>query len=506
MVWTEMSEYILTMDEVDKSFAGNQVLHGVHFDLKPGEVHALMGENGAGKSTLMRILMGIIQRDTGTIVLNGEEVTFHNPKQALEHGIAMIHQELNPVLDMDISENIFLGKEKTLGKHVPLVNKHEQLRQTAELLEEVGIHINPRTHLRSLSVAQAQLVEIAKAISWNAKIIIMDEPTSAITEREVEILFTQIRRLRDAGVGIIYISHKMDEIFQISDRISVLRDGQYIGTKLAAETNSNQLISMMVGRDITEIYPKTEVPIGEVRMEVKHLSYSNRVKDVSFNVRRGEILGVAGLVGAGRSEMVESLFGFRRKSAGEILIDGKPVKLNRPSDAIRHKIALVTEERKVTGLNLIGSIQDNITIVSIRQLTRWKLLNRKNEAKAAQKYGERMKIKTPSMQQQVRALSGGNQQKVVLAKWLVGDPDIIIMDEPTRGIDVGAKRDIYLLMGELAAAGKSIIMISSEMPEVMGMSDRIIVLAEGKLTGEFRRGEFNQEAIMRCASDIGGME
>jgi ABC-type sugar transport system ATPase subunit len=494
-----MEDFVLTMSNITKSFSGNEVLHSVSFDLKAGEVHTLMGENGSGKSTLMKILMGIYHGEQGTIRLFGEEAAFSNPAQALEHGIAMIHQELSPVLDMEIAENIFIGRE-IRDRSGLLVNIRETRRRAAELLAQFSLDLDPAAKMRTLSVGQCQLIEIIKAISCNAKIIIMDEPTSAITEKEAEILFEQIRRLRAQGVSIIYISHKMEEIFKISDRITVLRDGNYIGTRNASELNTGELIKMMVGRELSDVFPKKTVALGDVALRVRGISLGNRVKQVSFELRRGEILGIAGLVGAGRSELVESIFGLRKKDGGEVEIMGGPVTIRRPGDAIRQNIALITEDRKMTGLNLRTSISNNITIVSIKNLTKHGLLNRRKEQDCAASFMDKLRIKAPGIGTQTLSLSGGNQQKVVIAKWLVGDPGIIIMDEPTRGIDVGAKRDIYLLMGDLAEKGKAIIMISSEMPELIGMCDRIIVLAEGKLTGEFERGRFSQEDIMWCAA------
>ncbi|MGN1306053.1 MAG: sugar ABC transporter ATP-binding protein [Faecousia sp.] len=489
-----MSEYILELKDITKRFSGVTVLEKVTFQLKHGEVHALMGENGAGKSTLMKILMGIYNADEGEILLEGSPVAIRSPKQALENGIAMIHQELNPVLDLSIAENIFLGKE--MRNAMGLVRKKAMEEETKKWLQEIGLEVSPSALMRSLSVAQMQMVEIAKALSWNAKIIIMDEPTASLTVREVEVLFGLIRQLRARDVAIIYISHKMDEIFQIADRVTVLRDGKFIGQNVIGELNKDILISMMVGRDIQEIYPKETVPIGEVALEIRNLSVPGRVHDVSFNVRRGEILGVAGLVGAGRSEMMEAIFGVRRKSAGEILVNGEAVDINAPQKAVTKKMAFITEDRKVTGLNLIGSVRENITIVSIRDLCTARLVSRKKCVKAAEKYIGALKIRTDSPEKQVQYLSGGNQQKIAIAKWLLSEPDIIILDEPTRGIDVGAKRDIYLLIGEFAKAGKAVIMISSEMPEVMGMSDRIMVVADGKVTGFVDRADFDEETIM----------
>ncbi|MDR3160355.1 MAG: sugar ABC transporter ATP-binding protein [Spirochaetaceae bacterium] len=497
-----MEDFVLTMSNISKSFAGNEVLHSVSFNLRAGETHALMGENGSGKSTLMKILMGIYQRDRGIIRLFGEERAFSNPAQALEHGIAMIHQELSPLLDMEIAENIFMGRE-IRGRSGLLVNIRETRRQAAELLAQFGLDLDPTAKMRALSVGQCQLVEIIKAISCNAKIIIMDEPTSAITEREAELLFEQIHRLRSQGVSIIYISHKMEEIFKIADRVTVLRDGNFIGVRNAAELDPGELITMMVGRELSDVFPKKNVPLGETVLRARNISLGNRVRRVGFELRRGEILGVAGLVGAGRSELVESIFGLRKKDGGEVELRGRPVSIRRPGDAIRQRVALITEDRKTTGLNLRASVGNNITIVSIRDLTTRGLLNRRKEQDCAAAFMEKLRIKAPGSGTQTLSLSGGNQQKVVIAKWLVGDPDIIIMDEPTRGIDVGAKRDIYLLMGDLVEKGKAIVMISSEMPELIGMCDRIIVLTEGRLTGEFDRGQFSQEAIMWRAAGGG---
>ncbi|MDR3115825.1 MAG: sugar ABC transporter ATP-binding protein [Treponema sp.] len=494
-----MEDFVLTMENITKSFSGNEVLHSVSFNLKSGEVHTLIGENGSGKSTLMKILMGIYHGEQGIIRIFGEERVFFNPAQALEHGIAMIHQELSPVLDMEISENIFIGRE-IRDRSGLLVNIRETRRRAAELLAQFSLDLDPAVKMRALSVGQCQLIEIIKAISCNAKIIIMDEPTSAITEKEAELLFEQIHRLRSQGVSIIYISHKMEEIFKISDRITVLRDGNYIGTRDASELNQGELIKMMVGRELSDVFPKKNVAAGRVVLRTRGISLGNKVKQAGFELREGEILGIAGLVGAGRSEMVESIFGLRKKDSGEIEINGCPISIRCPRDAIKQNIALITEDRKMTGLNLRASIGNNITIVSIKNLAKHGLLNRQREQECADRFVNKLRIKAPGIETQTLSLSGGNQQKVVIAKWLVGDPDIIIMDEPTRGIDVGAKRDIYLLMGDLVEKGKSIIMISSEMPELIGMCDRIIVLAEGKITGEFERERFSQEDIMWCAA------
>lgn len=495
-----MSEYVLEMRHIAKSFPGVKVLDDVTLQVKPGEVHALMGENGAGKSTLMKILMGIYTADAGEVILSGEHLLARGPREAMDKGIAMIHQELNPIMDMQVYENIYIGRELRKGI---LVDRKAMIRETEDLLRELGINIPAVAYMRDLSVAQCQLIEIVKAISISAKVVVMDEPTSAITEREVETLFAQIRRLKSEGVAIIYISHKMDEIFQICDTITVLRDGHFIGTDAAANMTNEQLIRMMVGRDITEVFPKAEAEIGDVLLEVKNLSYGRQVKNVSFSLRRGEVLGIAGLVGAGRSELAETIFAMRQKSAGEILIGGKPVEIRHPKDAIQNRIALITEDRKITGLNLSGTVAENTTLVDLSRQFPSGLIDRQKENRITDEYIQKLSIRTPSAQQLAGRLSGGNQQKVVLSKWLLSEPEIIILDEPTRGIDVGAKRDIYLLIGGLVRRGKAVIVISSEIPEVMGLSDRILVMAEGRVTGELLRPDFSQEQIMTYAAQFG---
>jgi ABC-type sugar transport system ATPase subunit len=497
-----VSEYILEMRGISKTFPGVKALDNVQLLVKPGEVHALMGENGAGKSTLMKILMGIYTKDAGQgeILFDGKPYKASNPKEAMDTGIAMIHQELNPILDMTVYENIFVGRE--IKKH-GLVDKRAMAREAKKLIDEYGLHISPNQTLRDLTVAQCQLIEIIKAISINAKVIVMDEPTAAITEREVDTLFQHIRTLKSKGVAIIYISHRMDEIFQICDTISVFRDGQFIGMDAAKDLTENDLIKMMVGREITDQFPKLESKIGDVVFEAKNIVRADKkVKDVSISVRSGEILGIAGLVGAGRSELVESIFGVQEKSGGEVFIKGKKINVKHPKDIIKEGVALVTEDRKVTGLNLVGTVNENIAMVAIDKTLQGGLYSKRKADKAAQEYIEKLSIKTPSGNAIVGNLSGGNQQKVVIAKWLLNDPDIIIMDEPTRGIDVGAKRDIYLLMGSLVQQGKAVIMISGEIPELMGVCDRIAVMAEGNLSGELERKDFSQEKIMALASAI----
>ena len=464
-------EYVLELKNIYKSFPGVKVLEDVTLQVRPGEVHALMGENGAGKSTLMKILMGIYKADQGSIFLEGKETVIHGPKDAMSKGISMIHQELNTVLDMEVAENVFVGRE-----------------------------------LLKKGFEKLKIVDIARMREETGRIIVMDEPTSAITEKEATVLFAQIERLKKQGVAIIYISHKMDEIFRISDTITVLRDGQWIGTKPAKELDNDMLIKMMVGRELTDIYPKDPVEIGDVILEVKNLSRGKKVRDASFSLRKGEVLGIAGLVGAGRSELVETIFGLYPKTGGQIFLHGKEVHIKSAADAIKNKMALITEDRKQTGLNLIVSVKENIASVSIGKLSNHGIVNDKKINEVSEKYIKELKIKTPDGNAIVGNLSGGNQQKVVLAKWLLDEPDIIIFDEPTRGIDIGAKRDIYLLINNLAKEGKAVIVISSEMAEVMGICDRILVMAEGRINGEVQREEFSQEVIMGYASNITGGE
>ena len=494
-------EYILEMKNISKTFPGVKALDRVRLQVRPGEVHALMGENGAGKSTLMKILMGIYTMDDGgEILFNGQPYRVSNPKEAMETGIAMIHQELNPILDMTVYENIFVGREI---RRRGLVDRKAEIREAERLIQDCGLHVSPLETLRNLTVAQCQVIEIIKAISVNAKVVIMDEPTAAITEREVKLLFGHIQRLKENGVAVIYISHRMNEIFSICDRVSVYRDGQYIDTGETRDLDEAGLIKMMVGREITDVFPKLPAEIGETIFEARNITRADgKVKDASVSVRRGEILGIGGLVGAGRSELVEGAFGMHRLSGGEVSVRGKPVAVHSPQDLIREGVALITEDRKGTGLNLRGSVNDNIAMVAIRKLLSHGLYSKKKARDASQKYIELLKIRTPSGDQIVGNLSGGNQQKVVLAKWLLNEPDVIILDEPTRGIDVGAKRDIYLLIGSLVQEGKAVIMISSEIPELMGVCDRIAVMSEGRVSGEVERKDFSQERIMELASRI----
>lgn len=488
---------LLEMKDISKSFTGVNVLRDVHFKLEKGTVHALMGENGAGKSTLMKILAGITKSDKGSICINGKSVEINSPSDSQNLGIAMIHQELSPIPGMTVAENIYFGREP--GKSV-FVDYRQLYKQTEELLDRLHIkNISPREKLQNLQVADQQLIEIAKAISYNAEIIIMDEPTSAITDKEVENLFVIINNLRKAGKGIIYISHKMDEVFRISDEITVLRDGAYVDSWKAKDINNDILIRNMVGRELSEIFPKVHVPIGEKVLEVRNLTLQNKFHNINFDVRRGEILGIAGLVGAGRTEVMQALFGLTPADEGEIIFEGKKLNPREPREAIKNGLAFVTEDRKGEGLVPYMSVAHNITLASLKDFDKNFLIDMKSEDDVIQKQIASLRIRSYGKEQLVTSLSGGNQQKVVLAKWLIKKPKLLILDEPTRGIDVGAKSEIYKIMCDFVAKGNSIIMISSEMPEVMGMADRIVVLSNRKLGGELNREEFVQENIMRLA-------
>lgn len=489
---------VLVMEHISKAFPGVQALSDVRLTVRRGSVHALMGENGAGKSTLMKVLIGMYIPEEGEITFLGKKVKIENTQQALRMGISMIHQELSPEPYMTVAENIFLGREP-LGRF-GLIDKKKMIANTRALLERLEIDIDPNTVMRSLSVANTQMVEIAKAISYDSSLIIMDEPTSAITEREVAHLFRIIRTLKEKGVAIIYITHKMDEVFQIADDITVFRDGRHIATVPAAETDRNSLIAMMVGRELTNLFPKEDAPIGEVVLAVQGLTRTGIVENVSFELRRGEILGLAGLMGAGRTEVIEGVFGIKPIDAGEITVKGKRVQIKSPRDAIRHGMALLTEDRKLTGIMGVLSVRDNMMIASLSSYSKGGFLNKRiiNETCAREK--TRLELKTPSMDQVIRLLSGGNQQKVLVSRWLLTVPDILILDEPTRGIDVGAKSEIHRLMSKLAQEGKAIIMISSELPEILGMSDRVLVMHEGRVGGIFDRKDATQETIMRAAT------
>lgn len=493
------AEFLLEVDDVRKEFPGVVALDNVKFKLKRGTVHALMGENGAGKSTLMKIVAGIYTPDSGSFKLRGQDIRLKNPLDALENGIAMIHQELNLMGPMTVAENIWIRREPT--NRFGIINHGEMRQRTEELFTRLNIDIDPTVEVRSLSVASRQMVEIAKAVSFNSDVLIMDEPTSALTEREVDHLFQIIRALKADGKGIIYITHKMNELFEIADEVSVFRDGKYIATKLSTEVTRDEIIRMMVGRDISQMFPKLNVPIGDVVLSVKGLSLNGIFKDVSFDVRAGEILGIAGLVGSGRSNIAETIFGVTPASAGTISIHGKEVRMSSPSVAMDHGMAFLTEDRKETGCFLLLDIQENTQMAVLQnKYVKYGFVQQSQLAKDSQEMANTLRVRTPDMQEPIINLSGGNQQKVLICRWLLTKPRILILDEPTRGIDVGAKAEIHRLVSELAKDGVAVIMISSEMPEVLGMSDRIMVIHEGRVTGFLDRSEADQVKIMELAS------
>ena len=502
-----MSEYVLEMTDVCKAFPGVKALDHAQLKLRPGKVHALMGENGAGKSTLMKCMFGIYKMDEGQIKLDGQPVTINDPMDALHKGIAMVHQELQPIPARTVGENIFLGRypmKKALGL-IPIIDHKKMYADTAELLKKVRMNFDPKQKVGELSVSQMQSVEIAKAVSANCRVLILDEPTSSLTANEVEALFRIIADLKAEGVAIVYISHKMDEILRIGDDITIMRDGQYIGTWPASEMTTDSIITKMVGRELTNLYPpKNNVP-GEVVFEVKDFTSINprSFRNVSFQLRKGEILGVGGLVGAQRTELMEGLFGIRSHSKGQVFYKGKEMHINRPKDAIDQGVAMLTEDRRGSGIMGVLSVADNISISSLNQYLDYGVsINSKKVESLVQDNVKKMNIKTPSSKTQIKSLSGGNQQKVLLGRWLANNPDVFIMDEPTRGIDVGAKYEIYCIIEEMAREGKSIIMISSEMSELIGMSDRIMVMCDGRVTGFIDGKDATQENIMALATQF----
>ncbi len=492
---------LLKMSNIVKTFPGVQALKGVELIVKKGEIHALMGENGAGKSTLVKCLAGIHSQTSGEILFDGKIRENYNTAQALRMGISMIHQELSPVLHRTIMENIWLGREP-LNKF-GLVDHNKMYEMTKDVLKQIDLKEDPRTLMVNLTVAKMQMIEIAKAVSYDSKLIIMDEPTSALTDKEVNHLFEIMRKLKAQDKSIIYISHKLDEIYEITDQVTVYRDGDYIGSEKTTELSVDRMINMMVGRNVDEMFPKIPCEIGDVKMEVKNLTHPTSFSDVSFTVRKGEILGFAGLVGAGRTEVIETIFGIRTRQSGEILIDGKPVKIDSPRDAIKLKLALLTEDRRLSGIFPMLSVRLNMAIATIPKfLNRAGLLKTKKLKDTCDEYVTKIQVKTPSLMQRIENLSGGNQQKVLVARWLMTDPEILFLDEPTRGIDVGTKAEIHKLITKLAGEGKSIIMVSSELPEVMGMSDRIVVMHEGRVTGIVDNDEsLTQEVLMSYATN-----
>ena len=502
-----MESYLLEMKGISKSFGPVKALKKASLNLKRGEVLALMGENGAGKSTLMNVLSGSLHPDEGEILLDGVQREIKNPIQARSLGIVKIHQELQIVPELDIAENIFLGRWQTAG--IGFVQKKKMHYMAKECLKMLEWEMDTRTKLKDLRIGEQQLVEIAKAISCDAKIIVMDEPTSALSEPEAKKLFHVIEKLKNKGCGIIYITHRMEEVFKISDRLSVMRDGEYIGTKEAKETDNEEIIAMMVGRSVEEQYPKRDVKIGDVILEVKNLnftppkeSFKRSLKDISFKVRAGEVLGIAGLAGAGRSEVFESIVGKHATcTTGEILIDGKALQIRSPKDAIDAGISFATEDRKGTGLVLGRSIGDNISLPIYDHYSSFGFMRDGEQKKDWIEYMNRLHVKAKSPNVPVSSLSGGNQQKVILARWLLTKPKVLLLDEPTRGIDVGAKEEIYLLINEMAASGLAVVVISSELPEVIGICDRIITICEGRLTGEISRKEATQEILLAAATN-----
>ena len=488
----------IEMTGINKSFGANQVLKDAAFTLKDGEVHALMGENGAGKSTLMKILTGVYTKDSGTVKVDGKEVNFKSPQEAEKAGIVFIYQELNVLFDLTVEENLFMGKEIT--KKFGICDKKAMHAKAQEVMDKMGVQIPIEAVMSDLSVGQQQMVEICKALMVDAKVIIMDEPTAALTERETESLFRVMRALQKKGVSIVYISHRMEEIFVLCDRITILRDGSYIGTENVNDIDMDGIVKMMIGREIGERYPKRDVKIGEEVLRVEGLTKEKVFHDVSFDVRAGEVLGVAGLMGAGRTEIMQAIFGSISKNRGQIYIDGKQVMIKNPRQAIAAGIGFITEDRKTEGLLLEKSIAENIEIANLKSVSKHGVLSKKKQEELVQQGIEEFKIKCFGPWHECNNLSGGNQQKVVLAKWIATNPKILILDEPTRGVDIGAKKEIYNVINKMAAQGVAVIMVSSELPEVLGMSDRIMVVREGEVRGILDGKDADQEKIMTLAT------
>ncbi len=494
-----MKEIILQMKDIDKHFSGVHALKGVNFELRAGEVHALMGENGAGKSTLIKVLCGIHKRDGGTITLFGEDVNFTNIAESQKAGISVIHQELNMMNHLTVAQNIYIGREPYKGI---AIDDKKMIADAQQLFDKIGVNIDPTVQLGTLTVGKQQMVEIAKAVSHECKLLVLDEPTAALTQPEVEELFKIMNDLKGKGIGMIYISHRMDEINRISDRVTVMRDGEYIGTVNTAETTKDEIVRMMVGRVIYgDKKEKSNVsPDAPVVLEVKNLNSGKEIKDVNFKLRRGEILGFAGLMGAGRTEVARAIYGADLKDSGEIYINGEKVNIKTPEQAVKNGICYLSEDRKRYGLMLIKSVTENSAIASVDDYIKYGWLDDKAMREESEKTNALLRTKTPSMEQQLKNLSGGNQQKVIVARWLMKDSDIFIFDEPTRGIDIGAKSEMYELMEDLASKGKSIIMISSELAEIQRLSDRVVVMCEGRITAELDIADATQEEIMKYAT------
>lgn len=492
---------LLRMENIEKAFPGVKALDKVNLTVKAGTVHALMGENGAGKSTLMKCLFGVYSKDGGKVFLEGREVDFKNSKEALENGVAMVHQELNQALKRNVMDNMWLGRFPQVAKGVPLTSEKKMYQATKAVFDQLEIHVDPKTLMSRMPVSQRQMVEIAKAVSYHAKVIVFDEPTSSLTEDEVEHLFRIINMLRDQGCGIIYISHKMKEILRISDEVTIMRDGKWIATKAAKDLTTDEIIRLMVGRELTNIYPPKVNKIGDVLLEVENLSAEYaKLYDVSFQAHRGEIIGIAGLDGSGRTSLLSSLFGTATRRSGQIRLNGKPVKNRNARESIKNGFALLTEERRATGIFGILNIRENATIASLDRCRTGPFLSKTKLKKNTEWCIDSMRVKTPSQETKIRSLSGGNQQKVILGRWLLTDPTVLLLDEPTRGIDVGAKYEIYQLIIDLAEKGKTVLMVSSEMPELLGVCDRILVMSGGKLAGEVDAATATQEEIMALAA------
>ena len=499
----DKNEYILSINGMSKSFGRNKVLKHISLNVKPGSIMGLMGENGAGKSTMMKCLFGTYQKDEGTIILDGKEVNFSGPKEALENGVAMVHQELNQCLERSVVDNLFLGRypKNSMG----VVDEGRMKKEASDLFRKLGITVNMTQPMKKMSVSQRQMCEIAKAISYNSKVIVLDEPTSSLTAPEVEKLFKMMRQLKEQGISLIYISHKMDEIFEICDQVSVLRDGSLVMTKDSKETDMNELISAMVGRSLDNRFPPVDNKPGEVIFSVENLStkYAPKLQNISFDIRKGEIFGLYGLVGAGRTELLETIFGMRTRAAGNVIYDGKIMNFTSTKDAMDHGFALITEERKANGLFLKGDITFNTTIANMNHYKKGIALSKDEMVRATANEIKVMRTKCMGPDDMISSLSGGNQQKVILARWMSTDVDIIIFDEPTKGVDVGAKAEIYRLMEQLVEDGKSIIVVSSELPEAMGISDRMIIMSEGRITAELtNKVDFVEDSILDLA--IGG--
>ena len=491
---------LLEMQNITKEFPGVKALDGVSLTVRPGTVHALMGENGAGKSTLMKCLFGIYNKDSGTILLDGKEVNFKSSKEALENGVAMVHQELNQALTRSVMDNLWLGRYPKVGGL--MVSESIMRKRTKEIFEELDVHVDPKAIMSTMPVSQRQMVEIAKAVSYNSKIIVFDEPTSSLTETEVEHLFRIINMLRDKGCGIIYISHKMEEILRISDDVTIMRDGTWVATRPAKELTMDEIIRLMVGRELTNRFPPKDNVPGEVILEVEHLAGKyTRLKEASFQLHKGEILGIAGLDGSGRTEVLENLFGAMTRDGGTIRIHGREIRNRTPRESIKNGFALLTEERRATGIFGIRDIRDNTVISNLKSYLMGHIcLSDKKMREDTDWSIQAMHIKTPSQATQIRSLSGGNQQKVIIGRWLLTKPEILLLDEPTRGIDVGAKYEIYQLIIDLAKEGKGVIMVSSEMPELLGVCDRILVMSGGQLAGEVDAKTTSQEEILTLAA------